>query len=272
MLKKVIEELKRNKQLREEGKYIGLPVPFPRMKEKFPYITKGRYIIVTANSKVGKTQITDFLFLYWPFIFQRELKTNLKFKIFYFSLEMSKDDKIKAAISFFLNYYKGIVANPDKISSQYDNYILDDGLLGEIEDISSLVEEFLDMVEFIDETRNPFGIYKHCQDWAEQNGTYTHKIIKWKNESTGLIEDRQVIDQYIPNDPDVFPIVITDHVSLLAPENGKTPHESLGEFSSIRCLKLRDRFKFLVVNVQQQAKRFGNLYKKCYICIIKACA
>jgi hypothetical protein len=54
MLKKVIEELKRNKQLREEGKYIGLPVPFPRMKEKFPYITRGRYIIVTANSKVGK--------------------------------------------------------------------------------------------------------------------------------------------------------------------------------------------------------------------------
>jgi hypothetical protein len=254
MLKKVIEELKRNKQLREEGKYIGLPVPFPRMKEKFPYITKGRYIIVTANSKVGKTQITDFLFLYWPFIFQRELKTNLKFKIFYFSLEMSKEDKIKSAISFFLSYYKGIVANPDKISSQYDNYILDNNLLSEIEDISPLVDEFLSMVEFIDETRNPFGIYKHCQDWAEQNGSYTYKTIKWKNETTGQLEDRQVIDQYIPNDPDVFPIVITDHVSLLAPENGKTPHESLGEFSAIRCLKLRDRFKFLVVNVQQQAQ------------------
>ena len=181
MLKKVIEELKLNKQLREEGKYIGLPLPFPRMKEKFPYITRGRYIIMTASSKVGKTQITDFLFLYWPFIFQKELKTNLKFKIFYFSLEMSREDKIKSAISFFLNYYKAIVANPDKISSQYDNYILDDKLLHEIEAIEPLVTEFLEMVEFIDETRNSFGIYKHCQSWAEQNGVYTYKIIKWKN-------------------------------------------------------------------------------------------
>lgn len=254
MLKKVLEELKLNKKLREEGKYIGLPLPFPRMREKFPYITKGRYIIMTASSKIGKTQITDFLFLYWVFIFQKELKTNLKFKIFYFSLEMSKEDKIKAAISFFLNYYKSIVANPDKISSQYDNYILDDKMLSEIEGISPLIEEFLDMVEFVDEVRNPYGIFKHCQDWAEQNGSYTYKTIKWKNETTGELEDRQVINEYIADDPDMFPIVIVDHVSLLSPEKGKNLHESMGEFSAVRCLKLRDRFKFLVVAVQQQAQ------------------
>lgn len=252
-LDRVFDEIKHNKKLREEGKYIGLPVPFPRMKVKFPYITKGRYGIVTAGSKIGKTQLADFLFLYWPFIFQRELNTNLKFKIKYFSLEMSKEDKIKASISFLLFYYKGIVASPDKFSSQYDNYILEDSLLKELEDLQPIIDEFLENVEIIDNIRNGYGIYKYCVDYAEQNGIYTYKTIDWK-EDNGEIVPKEVVDQYVPNNPDEVVIVITDHLSLIFPEKGQTLHEAMGHFSSNRCLKLRDRFKMLVINVQQQAQ------------------
>lgn len=52
VLDNVLDELRENKLLRESGKYIGLPMPFPRMKKKFPYITRGRYLNITANSKV----------------------------------------------------------------------------------------------------------------------------------------------------------------------------------------------------------------------------
>lgn len=254
ILQNVLDEFKTNKKLREDGKYIGLPMPFPRMRKKFPYITKGRYIICTASSKIGKTQITDFLFLYWPFIFQRELKTNIKFRITYFSLEMSKADKVKAAISFLLYYYKGIAASPDKLSSQYDEYVLEDSLLKEIEDNSGLVEEFLSMVEVVDNIRNPYGIYKYCKDRAEREGKYTYKTIDWVDPKTKESKPREVIDEYIPDDPDLFNIVITDHISLLAPENGETLHQAMGKFSATMCLKLRDRFKYLMVNVQQQGQ------------------
>lgn len=253
ILNNVLSEIKSNKKLREEGKYIGLPVPFPRMRTKFPYITKGRYGIVTAGSKIGKTQIADFLFLYWPFIFSRELNTNLKFKVKYFSLEMSKEDKVKACISFLLFYYKGVVASPDKFSSQYDDYILEDSLLKEIEDLQPIIDEFLENVEIIDNIRNGYGIYKHCEEYAESHGTYTYKTIDWKNDD-GKIVPKEVVDSYIPDDPDEIVIVITDHLSLIVPENNKSLHESMGEFSSRHCLKMRDRFKMLVVNVQQQAQ------------------
>jgi len=254
ILKGILDEIKQNKKLREEGKYIGLPVPFPRMRAKFPYITKGRYGFVTAGSKIGKTQLADFLFLYWPFIFSRELNTNLKFKTFYFSLEMSKEDKIKSVMSFLLYYYKGIIASPDKFSSQYDDYVLEDSLLKEIENLQPIVEEFLQTVEIIDNIRNPYGIFKHCKEYAENNGEYTYKTIKWRNDKTGEFEDRKVIDKYIPNAPDEIIVVITDHISLLHPEKNQTLHDAMGDFSSNRCLEMRDKFKMLVINVQQQAQ------------------
>lgn len=253
-LKKVLDEIKSNKKLREEGKYIGLPLPFPRMKKKFPYITRGRYVIITANSKIGKTQICDFIFLYWVFIFQKELNTNFKFKIIYFSLEMAKEDKIKSAISFFLWYYKGIRMSPDLISSQYDDYILGNDMLQEIENIMPIIDEFLDMITFIDEIRNPFGIYKHCVDYAEANGSYTYKEMDWK-EQDGSITKKKVIDEYIADDPDEFRIVISDHISLLHPEGDQsTIKEAMDNFSSVRCIKLRNRYNYLVVNVQQQSQ------------------
>ena len=106
----VHDQILKNKQLREEGKDISIPFPFPRFSEEIPGIQKGRYIIVTANSKVGKTQLSDFLFLYWAYRFTKETTTNIKVKILYFTLEMSKEDKLKYALSHFLFLFKGIIS------------------------------------------------------------------------------------------------------------------------------------------------------------------
>ena len=100
--KRVVDELKNNKKIRLEGKDIAIPwLNLPKLSTVIPGVQKGRYIIVTANSKVGKTQIADYLFLYEPlnYIFSEANKGGLKLKIFYFSLEMSKEDKILQMIS-----------------------------------------------------------------------------------------------------------------------------------------------------------------------------
>ena len=51
----VYQQIIDNKRLREEGKDIAIPFPFARFSEEIPGIQKGRYIITTANQKVGKT-------------------------------------------------------------------------------------------------------------------------------------------------------------------------------------------------------------------------
>lgn len=156
---RVVDEMSINKSLREEGKNINIPFPFSRFSRYLPGIQKGRYYIITANSKVGKSQVADYLFLYNPFNFVRNNKTNIKLKIFYFTLEMNKEEKIKQAIAHFLyrKSAKGIRISPETLDSQFENYILEDKVLTEIKGLKEEFEEFEKCVTFIDNIRNPFG-------------------------------------------------------------------------------------------------------------------
>lgn len=252
----VFNQILENKALREQGKDICIPFPFPRFSSEIPGIQKGRYVITTANSKVGKTQFTDYMFLYGPYRFTKDTETNIKVRIIYFTLEMSKEDKVKQAISHFLFLQKGIRIHPDKMDSIFQNYILEDPLVQAIEEIKPYVSDFLSHVTFIDHTRNPYGIYKAVREYAHANGHYIDKEGNTLNThwiEKGLNEEGKKIFQYVPNDPDEFVIVITDHVSLLTPEDGGTLHEAISKFSSNYCIHMRDRWKYIVVNVQQQA-------------------
>jgi hypothetical protein len=253
---KVLEQLKRNKQFREEGKDIAIPFPFPRFAEEIPGIQQGRYIIDTANSKVGKTKFTDFIFVYNVFRFATESSTNIQPKIKYFSLEMSKEDKLKEALSFFLYVYKSIRISPDKMDSLFKSYILDAKVLKAIEDLQPTIEKFEEMVEFIDATRNPYGIYKYIRSYAHSHGHYVDK--KGNKLDMSLIEsnDETVlfkIHSYIPDNPNEYLIIVVDNYNNFTPENGETLFDAIHKFSSNYALRIRDRWKYILVAIQQQA-------------------
>ena len=252
----VKENILVNKRLREECKDISIPFPFARFSEEIPGIQQGRYFICTAGTKVGKTKFSDFLFLYGPFKFIKENNTNIKVKVLYFSLEMSKEDKMKEALSFFLYIYKNIRISSDKLDSIYKNYILEDAIVEAINDLEPLLHEFLEMVTFYDHTRNAYGIYKTVREYAHKHGHYEDKegnILNTSDIEKGLNEEAKKIFRYVPDNPDEFVIVITDHISLLTPENSESLHEAMGKFSSNYCLSIRDRWKYIPVNIQQQA-------------------
>ena len=253
---RVIGDIKKNKQLREEGKDIMLPFPFARFANYVPGIQKGRYIIVTANSKIGKSQITDYLFVYHPFYFTRNRVSNIKVRIFYFTLEMSKEDKIKQAITHKLYRDKKVILSPEKMDSLFPSYTLTNEMLREVEGYDEWFDDFEKTVTYIDNIRNPFGIYKEIRNYAHTHGKYVDN--KGQEISMDLInanEENAVksISHYVPDDPDEYVIVITDHLSLLTPEHSDELHTSISKFSSDYSLKMRDRWKYIVVNVQQQA-------------------
>lgn len=251
IIERVIEELKYNKKTRLEGKDIVIPwINLPKLSTVIPGVQKGRYIIVTANAKVGKTQIADYLFLYEPLNYIFNIKnTNLKLKIFYFSLEMSKEDKILQMISNKIYNDKNYVISTDNLRSYFKGYILEDRvekLIDEYKDYFTKVEE---VVTFVDNIRNPYGIYKTVRQYAKEHGKF------FKNDGTqvDIDKDHSFYDYYIPNDPDEQVIVITDHCSLLMPEKGEELWNAMSNYSSNYCLKMRDNFKYTVVNIQQQA-------------------
>lgn len=254
---RVAKEIKGNKKLRESGKDIVVPWnSFPKLSTVIPGVQRERYVIITAASKVGKTQIADALYVMEPLNYVKNNPTNIKPKIFYFSLEMSKESKIIQLISNKIYQDTQVVIPPDKLLSFFKDYIAEDWII-ELIDKPEYFEYFKyleERIEYIDWIRNPTGIYKHMRKYAHANGKFYFKgkeviIPDNTNDWTGYH-----YDQYIPDDPDELIIVITDHVSLLEKEKQMfNQMEAMDKFSSEYCLKMRDNFKYCVVNIQQQA-------------------
>lgn len=249
-----LKKIKENKKIRLDGGYNAIPWKgLPGLTKVVPGIQKSKYYLVTANSKVGKTQIADYLFIYEPYEFVKKYKPdNINLKIKYFSLEMSKERKIMSILSYKIFKDKGIIISPDELLSVFEDKILDDKIEAIIEEYRDYFMEFETTVEIIDNIRNPFGIFKYMSDYAEQNGTWTYKTIDWINDK-GEVEKRRVKDQYIENDPNSFTIVLIDNYNVMLPEKGQSLHEAISKFSSDYCLFMRDKYKFAVVGVQQQA-------------------
>lgn len=258
---RVLDTMSTNKLLREQGRDINIPIPFPRMARYLPGIQKGRYYIVTANSKVGKSQIADYLFLYNPFKFINKGNTNISVKVFYFTLEMNKEEKIKQAISHFLHESnKSLIISPERMDSQFNDYILESSILDKVKGLREVFERFETSVEFIDDIKNPYGIYSRIRDYAEQNGTYVTKKVEFEvtnDAGEKSKETRVVTDYYVPNNPDEYVIILIDHASLITPEtiNGhrQTLHEAIFTLSSNYLVRMRNRWNYIPVLIQQQA-------------------
>jgi len=253
----VVEELKSNKNRRKSGDVIAIPWSLPRLSEVLPGIERGRYNLISATAKAGKSQVTDFLYVYQPVEWiLKNPDTDITLKIFYFSLEVSKETKIKAAMCYKLYSDYGILISPQKLSSIFSNYILDDRIetIVNSEEFRNWFTSFEKMVTFYDTIRSPGSIFHLVKSYAEHpnNGSYTYKTIPWQNDD-GTYTQRTVRDKYIPVRPNEYVVVIVDHVGLFQTAPGETLFQAIGRYSSEFCLEMRDKWRYIPVIVQQQS-------------------
>jgi len=257
MINDVIKELESNKDRRERGDLIAIPwSTLQRLNEVLPGVQQGKYYLIAARPKAGKTQIADYLFMYEVFDwwYKNRDSTNIDIKIDYFSLEMSSKLKWISAISYKLFTSYGILISPQNLRSVFGKYILGEEIIQIIKSpkFQHWLKLFQEKVNFYDTIRNPWGIYKKVKDDKETTGTWDHKIIKWQNEDGSFI-DRKVKGKYTPNNPNLYHIVITDHLGLLSTEKGETTYQSIQKFSSEYCINMRDAYNITNINVQQMS-------------------
>lgn len=259
--KSVKAEIKKNKQIRLDGGYTCIPfVLLPKLGQVIPGIEQEKYYLVTANSKVGKTKLADFLFVYNPYEFVTTRETDIKIKILYFSLEVSKEEKLSQYYSYKLYKDHKIVISPEKLKSRFENYILEDDIEKILDSYDEEMERFESMVEIIDNIKNPFGIYKYVRDYAYTHGKHYDKEGKLIPFEHLLSNDASIRDaanikiaSYKPDNPNEYVIVLADHLSLLQPEKGQDLWNTIFNFSSRYCLAMRDRWRYIPVAIQQQA-------------------
>lgn len=238
------------------GLYNCIPFPFPRFKIFLPGTQMGKYIICTANQKVGKTKFCDFVYVYETLFFIME-HPEVKVKILYFCLEESPRKKYTEFLCHLLYRLDRIEISPTELESTDKDHPVPQEILDKLdsERYQRYIKKFEEMVEYIDSEKNPTGINKKCRDYALSHGHLNFKEVDIK-ELDGTISKRKIIDPvnpYTADDSEEYRIAILDNTSNLSTESGMKKMETVEKMSKY-FITLRDQLNFTIVCIQHQAQ------------------
>jgi hypothetical protein len=262
---RIINSLEERKKKIEEGSINCIPLPFTRFRQELPGIEQGNYYLISGATKSGKSQLTNYLFIYNTVLYKYYNPSKLYPKIFYFHLEETAESITLRFISFLLSFLTqgAIRISPIDLKSTDERKPVPQKILDfmntnqEFKDIMDLYEN---IVTFYDD-RNPTGVWKTLTNYAKNNGTTVTKTIKIKEtDELGKekIVDRDIFDYYISNNPEEYVFIIVDHVSLLESERGKDLRETINKLSEYMII-LRNRYHYIPVIVQQQSAETQNI-------------
>ena len=259
MIDRIINNLKVRRERVLSGEVNCIPSSFTRFREDFVGIEQGKYFLVSGQTKAAKTQIATNMFVYNPLFYAYENPDKIHLKIFYFPLEESVENITLRFMSHLLAKYSDYRISPLDLKSTNENKVapLEALELLESEKYQDILNFYNNNVMFF-EDRNPTGIKRQIQSYAEKNGTIHKKKITITNKETGLSEEREVFDYYEPHDPKEYVIIIVDHISLITPESNMDLRESINRLSEYMIM-FRNRYNYIPVIIQQQGTETGNL-------------
>ena len=233
------------------GNINSIPSPFKRFKNDFVGLEQASFLGITSYTKGAKTQVTLFL-LFEALMYVLEHPTAADIKVFYFALEESDERILQRFESYLLMKLDKIRISPRNLRSTDNEHPVSEEILELLasERYQVYIKAFEDKFVF-STVSNPTGIYKICRTYAEETGESFYKTIKIKNEF-GDLEDRQMFDHYVQNNPNEFRFVVTDHIGLISAEKGMSIKESIDKLSKY-VVELRNKYNFSPIVIQQQS-------------------
>lgn len=251
-MRDVIADLKERKQTVEAGGINCIPWPVESFRGEIPGIEQEQYIVITASTKAGKTQYTSFTYIFYvlDYVFNHQDQCSVHF--IYFCLEESQMRIKQRYISHLLYKMYGIHMSPTDLRSTSADFPLTDDVLAKIEspEFMERLDYFDAHVQFETEDTNPTGMLHVCEDYAKTVGEYKSYKRRSRSNPNQMVEVFQSYKQY---DKKHYKIVITDHVGLVDLERGMNLKSSMDKWSEYCVKYLRNRYKFTIVNIQQQA-------------------
>lgn len=261
MINRIITNLKNRRERIINGEVNCIPSSFTRFREDFVGIEQGKYFLVSGQTKAAKTQIATNMFVYNPLFYAYQNPDKIHLKIFYFPLEESVENITLRFMSHLLAKLSNddIRISPLDLKSTNENHPVSEEVLNllETEEYQKILKFYEENVMFF-EDRNPTGIRKQIQSYAEKNGIIHKKKINIVNKETGMSEEREVFDYYEPHDPKEYVLILIDHISLISPEGGMDLRESINRLSE-HMIVFRNRYNYTPVIIQQQGTETGNL-------------
>lgn len=254
---KVFQDLVERKERAEKGEYNCLPLPFPRFRKYFPGIERGKYLIITANQKVGKSKFADYIFIYEPIFFGIE-HPEFHFHVIYFTLEMSPNAKYQEFLSFLLYRLDNKVVSPADLRSIDSEHPLPQEILDLLQtDIyQKYIKYYEEHVDYYGDIRNPTGMRKVVRAYANEHGHYNYVPYETIDDVTGKVVTRQRLDPdkpYTADDESEYVVVITDNAANITTESGMSQKEAIEKWSK-DYIQFRDQLLYIPVLIQHQAQ------------------
>ena len=249
----IIGDLQKRRDTVISGGINCIPLPVPRFRSQIPGIEQEQYVIVTAPTKCGKSQLSSYVYLYNALDYAFEHKDQCSVHIIYFSLEESYQRVLHRYMSHLLYKLDEIRISPQELRSTSN----DCPVSQEILDKFSLDQRYIDRLAFFEECvqfeteeTNPTGILRVCEEYAKKVGEYkTTKGYSRGNE----FKEVDIFRSYKQHDPNHYKICFIDHSGLVDQERGMSLKQSMDKLSEYCVKYLRNRYKYTVVWIQQQA-------------------
>lgn len=160
LIDRVLLNLKKRREVILSGGINCIPSPFKNFRRDFPGIEQGKYYLVSAISKGGKSQLANYLFVYTPVLYAYNNPDKLRLQIFYFPLEETPEKITMRFMCYLLYTLSGgkIRLSTFQLGSIDEDNVLDEDVLNLLNSIEykSILSFFEEHVHFISE-RNPTG-------------------------------------------------------------------------------------------------------------------
>lgn len=240
LISRTLSMIDNNRHNMEQGIKNCIPCPLPRLSKEFVGLEQSRLGVITGSDKSSKTQFVNYLGVFTTLDYIKN-NINIDARILYFALEEAEEKIVSRYILYLLRTKYNIITNYTEVmsitnllDSKIYNLIHSEVILKDLEFFSKHVT-----IKKVDTVEN---ILEYCKKFAEQFG-----------EVKGT--------KYYAINPNMYKIVIIDHVGLITPSFGKSIHETLASLFK-NLIKFKDLFKFTFLLVQQQSAQAESLESK----------
>jgi hypothetical protein len=266
----MIEQIKRNKKLREEGKFVGIPMYeiFPKLEENLPSLPRGAMLLISAATGIGKSKFARFLLKAIYAIYTKHIALGtdpgFKPKFIVFLTEESKDEFELALTSMLIkDKYNYSLSRLALLSMK--KIPLTDAELKMVDGVQPELSKLLSFIILEDSIWNPFGIYKRCRSISKEYGIHYYTDIESKSgkfithmEYDSLEkkeQDKYKYAYYKQANPELYFLVLVDNLNNLSLEKGHNGNllNSINDWSRRYAKQqLSVHWKWSVINVIQQ--------------------
>lgn len=231
------------------GTNIGLNNGLPSLSNYIYGTHKGRYYLVGADSGVGKTTLSDFMYIFNAYRSAKMMGKPLY--VFYYSFEISLEEKKARWVSYYLKTQLNISLSPDYIQGRIPGMMVTDQHMDLIRMAYLFVEEMMQYCHMvvIEDPVHPTKIFNNLIDHHyDQIGTVLrHEAYDpEKKGRKGAIYGWKAKE----GNEDAITMVMIDHIALLMNEQGFDTKHTM-DLMSKYLVTLRNLFGLTGVVIQQ---------------------